>query len=94
VESPPLYLTEGNLIRPGVNDELDSLREQVKGDQDWIAGLEPTERERTGISTLKVGFNKAFGYYISISRNKSTKPPTTTSASKPSPTKSATSPPN
>jgi DNA mismatch repair protein MutS len=75
VESPPLYLTEGNLIRPGVNDELDSLRDQVKGDQDWIAGLEPTERERTGISTLKVGFNKAFGYYISISRNKSSQAP-------------------
>ena len=75
VESPPLYLTEGNLIRPGVNDELDTLRDQVKGDQDWIAKLEPSERQRTGISTLKVGFNKAFGYYISISRNKSSQAP-------------------
>lgn len=75
VENPPLYLTEGNLIRPGVNAELDDLRNQVKGDQDWIAGLEPTERQRTGISTLKVGFNKAFGYYISISRNKADQAP-------------------
>jgi DNA mismatch repair protein MutS len=75
VESPPLYLTEGNLIRPGVNADLDHLRDQVKGDQDWIAKLEPAERERTGISTLKVGFNKAFGYYISISRNKSDQAP-------------------
>jgi len=75
VESPPLYLTEGNLIRPGVNADLDTLRDQVKGDQDWIAKLEPAERERTGISTLKVGFNKAFGYYISISRSKSDQAP-------------------
>jgi DNA mismatch repair protein MutS len=75
VESPPLYLTEGNLIRPRVNADLDTLRNQVKGDQDWIAKLEPTERERTGISTLKVGFNKAFGYYISISRSKSSQAP-------------------
>lgn len=75
VESPPLYLTEGNLIRPGVNPELDTLRDQIKGDQDWIAGLEPSERERTGISTLKVGFNKAFGYYISISRSKADQAP-------------------
>ncbi|MEM6436189.1 MAG: DNA mismatch repair protein MutS, partial [Cyanobacteria bacterium P01_D01_bin.115] len=75
VENPPLYLTEGNLIRPGVNADLDTLRDQVKGDQDWIAKLEPSERQRTGISTLKVGFNKAFGYYISISRSKSDQAP-------------------
>ncbi|HEY9889350.1 MAG TPA: DNA mismatch repair protein MutS, partial [Candidatus Obscuribacterales bacterium] len=75
VESPPLYLTDGNLIRPGVNAELDQLREQVKGDQDWIAQLEPAERQRTGISTLRVGFNKAFGYYITISRNKASQAP-------------------
>jgi DNA mismatch repair protein MutS len=75
VEQPPLYLTEGNLIRDGINPDLDQLRGQVKGDQDWIAQLEPAERKRTGISTLKVGFNKAFGYYISISRNKSDQAP-------------------
>ncbi|MEO1400913.1 MAG: DNA mismatch repair protein MutS [Cyanobacteria bacterium J06635_1] len=75
VESPPLYLTEGNLIRDGVNAHLDSLRVQVTHDQQWIANLEVTERERTGISNLKVGFNKAFGYYISISRAKSSQAP-------------------
>ncbi|MGD1908697.1 MAG: DNA mismatch repair protein MutS [Leptolyngbyaceae cyanobacterium] len=75
VEQPPLYLTEGNLIRDGVNPDLDQLRSQVKGDQDWIAQLEPAERQRSGISTLKVGFNKAFGYYISISRNKADQAP-------------------
>jgi DNA mismatch repair protein MutS len=75
VETPPLYLTEGHLIRDGVNAHLDSLRQQVVDDQRWIAELEPAERERTGIATLKVGFNKAFGYYISISRAKAEQAP-------------------
>jgi DNA mismatch repair protein MutS len=70
VDTPPLYLTDGNLIRPGVNAQLDSLRQQVEADQDWIRNLEVAERERTGIPTLKVGYNKTFGYYISISRAK------------------------
>jgi DNA mismatch repair protein MutS len=75
VDNPPLYLTEGNLIRDGVNAHLDHLRSQVDSDQQWIAALEVTERERSGIPTLKVGFNKAFGYYISISRAKSSQAP-------------------
>ena len=75
VESPPLYLTEGNLIRDGINPQLDKLRAQVTADQQWIANLEATERDRSGISTLKVGYTKAFGYYISISRSKSAQAP-------------------
>ena len=75
VDSPPLYLTEGGLIREGVNAHLDGLRDQVSSDQRWIASLEVSERERTGIANLKVGFNKAFGYYISISRAKSSQAP-------------------
>jgi DNA mismatch repair protein MutS len=75
VENPPLYLTEGHLIRDGVNPQLDQLRRQAKDDQKWIADLEPAERQRTGISTLKVGFNKAFGYYISLSRAKADQAP-------------------
>jgi DNA mismatch repair protein MutS len=75
VASPPIILTEGNLIRSGVNPEIDRLREQVEADQHWIADLERIERDRTGISTLKVGFNKAFGYYISISRAKTNSAP-------------------
>jgi DNA mismatch repair protein MutS len=74
-ENPPIGLMEGNLIRPGVNATLDELRGQIEGDQQWIANLEQIERERSGISTLKVGFNKAFGYYISISRAKSKQVP-------------------
>jgi DNA mismatch repair protein MutS len=68
--SPPPVLTEGGLIRAGVDPELDRLRQQVEQDRQWIAQLEKSERDRTGIPTLKVGFNKAFGYYLSISRAK------------------------
>ncbi|MEL6776317.1 MAG: DNA mismatch repair protein MutS, partial [Cyanobacteria bacterium J06597_16] len=75
VENPPLYLTEGNLIRDGVNRKLDQLREQVSTDQQWIANLETTERTRSSISNLKVGYTKAFGYYLSISRSKSAQAP-------------------
>ncbi len=71
VDSPPLLLTEGGLIRPGINTNLDDFRAQVEGDRQWIANLETTERERTGVSSLKVGYNKTFGYYISITRAKS-----------------------
>jgi DNA mismatch repair protein MutS len=75
VDSPPLYLTEGNLIRTGVNIRLDELRQQVEADQEWIKNLEVVERERTGISTLKVGYSKTFGYYLSISRTRSDQVP-------------------
>ena len=75
VEEPPIYITEGNIIRSGVNDQLDHLRQQSRDDVEWLAAFEKQEKERTGISTLKVGFNKAFGYYISISRGKSEQAP-------------------
>ena len=70
IDAPPLYLTEGGLIRAGVNPQLDEMRVAVEQDHQWIANLEVDEKARTGISTLKVGFNKTFGYYISISRSK------------------------
>jgi DNA mismatch repair protein MutS len=75
VESPPLHLTEGNLIRPGINPQLDEMRAMAEGDRQWIANLEVTERDRTGIPKLKVGFNKTFGYYISIARSKAEQVP-------------------
>lgn len=75
VESPPLHLTEGNLIRPGINPQLDEMRVTAESDQQWIANLEVTERQRSGIPTLKVGFNKTFGYYISITRSKADQVP-------------------
>ncbi|MEB3355740.1 MAG: DNA mismatch repair protein MutS [Synechococcales bacterium] len=70
VENPPLTLTDGNLIRDGVHAELDAMRQQIADDQQWIADLEATERDRTGIANLRVKFNKVFGYYISVSKAK------------------------
>ncbi|BAZ88255.1 DNA mismatch repair protein MutS [Dolichospermum compactum] len=75
VESPPTHLKEGGLIRAGINPLLDERKATVESDQQWIANLEVDERARTGIPTLKVGFNKTFGYYISISRSKSDQVP-------------------
>ncbi|MEH1902868.1 MAG: DNA mismatch repair protein MutS [Nostoc sp.] len=75
VESPPIQIKEGGLIRPSVNSLLDERKATVEADQQWIANLEVDERAKTGISTLKVGFNKTFGYYISISRTKSDQVP-------------------
>ena len=75
VEEPPIYITEGSIIRSGVNEQLDHLRQQSRDDVEWLATFEKQEKERTGINTLKVGFNKAFGYYISISRGKSEQAP-------------------
>ncbi|MDZ7994970.1 MAG: DNA mismatch repair protein MutS [Nostoc sp. EfeVER01] len=75
VESPPILIKEGGLIRPSVNPLLDERKATVEADQQWIANLEVDERAKTGISTLKVGFNKTFGYYISISRTKADQVP-------------------
>ena len=60
IEEPPIYITEGNLIRNGVNAQLDQMRQQSRDDVEWLASFEKQEKERTGINTLKVGFNKAF----------------------------------
>jgi DNA mismatch repair protein MutS len=70
VEKPPLSLTDGGLIRSGINNRLDDRRKQVEDDQQWMANLEVTERLRTAIATLKVGYSKSFGYFISITRSK------------------------
>jgi DNA mismatch repair protein MutS len=55
------------IIKPGYSAELDGMVEAIRSSREWIAGLEPAERERTGIKSLKVGYNKVFGYYIEIS---------------------------
>ena len=68
VESPPIQIKEGGLIREGINPLLDERKQLVEDDQKWIANLEIDERERTGIPKLKVGYNKTFGYYLSVSR--------------------------
>lgn len=75
VENPPQQLKEGGLIQSGVNGDLDDMRSEAQEDQEWLASLETRERERTGISNLKVGYNKTFGYYISIARSKADRVP-------------------
>ncbi len=66
VDEPAITLRDGNLIRDGYNSQLDSLRQASRGGKSWIRDLETKERERTGIKSLKVGFNRVFGYYIEV----------------------------
>jgi DNA mismatch repair protein MutS len=65
-DEPPAIIAKGGFIRPGFSAELDGIMASSREARVWVANLEPVERERTGIKTLKVGFNKVFGYYIEI----------------------------
>lgn len=67
-DDPPHTITDGYLIRKGYSDKLDELVSLSRSGKQWIAALEEKERKRTGINTLKVGFNSVFGYYIEITR--------------------------
>lgn len=67
VPEPANSLAEGGVIAPGFSDELDNLRAASKDARQWVARLEIAERERTGIKSLKVGYNRVFGYYIEVS---------------------------
>lgn len=68
VDEPPLVVTEGGIIRAGYSAELDELRAIAFSGKDWIARLQTRERERTGIPSLKVNYNKVFGYYIEVTK--------------------------
>ena len=68
VAEPPALAREGGAIRDGVDAELDELRQISRGERSAIAALEAEERARTGIASLKVGFNRVFGYYIEVSK--------------------------
>jgi DNA mismatch repair protein MutS len=63
---PPATLATGGVIAPGYSAELDSITLATRNAKDWVAALERTERERTGIKSLKVGYNRVFGYYIEV----------------------------
>jgi DNA mismatch repair protein MutS len=75
-DEPPASLAEGGIIRRGFNAELDDLRDRSSQAKEYIAGLERTERERTGIGSLKVGYNKIFGYYVEVTKPNLDKVPT------------------
>ncbi len=68
LEDPATSIKEGNIIKPGYSDKVDELREAKLNGKQWIASLESKEREFTGIKSLKIGYNKVFGYYIEISK--------------------------
>ncbi len=74
-DDPPATLQNTGIIRAGYSQELDGVIEASKHARDWIANLEAVEREKTGIKTLKVGYNKVFGYYIEISRGAAERAP-------------------
>jgi DNA mismatch repair protein MutS len=65
-ENPPIGLKEGGLIRKGVSEELDYLKELLVGGREWLARFENNEKEKTGIRSLKVGYSKTFGFYIEV----------------------------
>jgi DNA mismatch repair protein MutS len=75
VENPPIHLKEGGVIRSGINADLDGMRQRLEEDKQWLANLEVTERQRTGIPNLKVGYNKTFGYYLTLPRSKAEQAP-------------------
>ncbi len=72
---PPATLQNTGIIRPGYSAELDGVVEASRHARDWINNLESIERQRTGIKTLKVGYNKVFGYYIEISQGQAANAP-------------------
>ncbi len=77
VDEPPVRVSDGNIIREGYHKELDELRELSRDSKSWIARYQTNLREDLGIKTLKVGYNRMFGYYIEVSKGQADKMPAT-----------------
>ena len=77
VDSPPTSLLEGGIIKGGYNEQVKELRELSGDSKGWIKEFEEKERSNTGISSLKIGFNKVFGYYIEVTKTHQSKVPDT-----------------
>ena len=69
VEEPPATIQHLGVIRPGFSEELDNILMATKNSREWIANLESTERARTGLKTLKVGYNKVYGYFLEVTKS-------------------------
>ena len=69
IEDPPMAIKEGGIIKLGYDPEIDTLKKASTEGKNWLAKLEAEEKEKTGIKTLKVGYNKVFGYYIEVSKS-------------------------
>ncbi|MDY0324635.1 MAG: DNA mismatch repair protein MutS [Candidatus Cloacimonadaceae bacterium] len=74
-EKPPITITDGGIFQDGYQDDLDELLELIRDGKSWIARLEEDERQKTGISSLKVGYNRVFGYYIEVTAAHKSKVP-------------------
>lgn len=74
-EDPPVVITEGDIIKEGYNQECDELRDIASNARDYIMSLEAKEKERTGVKTLKIGYNRVFGYYVEVPRSVTELPP-------------------
>ena len=94
VDAPPLRLTDGNIFKKGYHAELDELRTIRDDSESWIASYQTQLRETTQIKTLKVGYTKAFGYYIEVSQGQATGSPTPSNGARPSSTPRGSSPPS
>lgn len=68
-DEPPVGVKDGGIIKTGYNEEVDSLRDLAEHGSEWIKQFEQSERERTGIKTLRVGYNRVFGYYIEVTKS-------------------------
>jgi DNA mismatch repair protein MutS len=75
VDDPPAHLRDGGVIRPGASPDLDALLDSTREAREWIAGLQESERRATGITKLKVGYNKVFGYYLEVPRGQAERVP-------------------
>lgn len=69
IDDPPVTLKEGGVIKNGYNEELDSLRDVVNNSKQYLANIEASQREKTGIKNLKIGYNRVFGYYIEVTKS-------------------------
>lgn len=78
VENPPFTIKEGGMIKQGYNSKLDEIKEISNNSKAWIANFEEEQRQKTGIKTLKVGYNRVFGYYIEVSKGAISQLPTDT----------------
>jgi len=74
-ENPPIVIKEGGIIKSGVDNVLDYLRDLLTNGEDWLKQFEESERQKTGITTLKVGYNRVFGYYIEVTNSHLSKVP-------------------
>ena len=68
-EDPPVVITDGDIIKKGFNEEVDELKDIASNAREYITSLEAKERERTGVKTLKIGYNRVFGYYVEVPRS-------------------------